>query len=183
MTTNQKPNADGVDIPFGHETAQAQPGEPLILIRAGATVPQRLRAAAHVASAIADQLEAVDNGEMYAFIFKRDADPVEVHVGTFDAMATMFEQKSPNWSTCYLARIVNGPGDELRAIEDHGARNRAAAFLERAQLRRVRDVAIAHIEQGDTKGALAALLMQRDMPELFDRSTFDEARRESRRRE
>lgn len=42
-----------------------------------------------------------------------------------------------------------------------------------AQLSRARDAAIAHLAKGDTKGALAALTMQRDNPEWFDRALFD----------
>jgi len=42
-----------------------------------------------------------------------------------------------------------------------------------SRLLRARDAAIAHIMNDDPKGALAALTLQRDKPELFDKAKFD----------
>lgn len=54
MEREQKP--DGVDVPFGHELTRANPGEPLILIRAGATLAERLNAGLHVVTECANEL-------------------------------------------------------------------------------------------------------------------------------
>jgi hypothetical protein len=42
---------------------------------------------------------------------------------------------------------------------------------EHARLVRARDAAIAHLIHNDVKGALVALTLQRDAPEMFDKAT------------
>jgi hypothetical protein len=132
------------------------------------------------------------NAEDFAVrINARDDDPPDTEVST----ARPKYQPIPILTGCCIAcgdrlDITQGPVNDVTCVRvrPHCACNqgvhlwqslaarsgpRSPVLVELRQLERARDAAITHIANGDPKGALAALTMQRDTPELFDQATFD----------
>lgn len=75
--------------------------------------------------------------------------------------------------------LIRGDASLDQRIEAAGhvarecAKQVAELAIERDRLVRCRDAAIAHIANGDVKGALSALTLERDDPQMFDMSKFD----------
>lgn len=66
--------------------------------------------------ALVHRAEAIAGPSVFALIFKRDADHVEVTLGTYAEIEEQFAARFDMWSEVYLARIERGPRDVLERI-------------------------------------------------------------------